>query len=294
MTFVVPPPLQPGDRVAVVAPASPFPRVALYRGLAWLRQRYDVRMCAGALERAGYLAGSDARRTDELARAMVDPDVRAVLAARGGYGITRIVGALPWGAFSSAPKWIVGFSDVTALHVECARVGVASVHGPNVTGLGRATPWERWCFMDALEAPGHARAWSLASLAVGRARGALVGGNLSLLAAQAAAGRLVVPGGAIVAIEDVAERPYRVDRLLTSLAPQLARAGAVVFGAFTDCEPGPDGVTVQEVLRERSRALGIPAAHGAPFGHGAPNEAFVLGRDARVDAGPDGATLTFL
>lgn len=294
MTFVVPPPLQPGDRVVVVAPASPLPRVAFYAGLGWLRQRYEVRVSAAVLERTGYLAGSDARRTSELARAMVDPGVRAVIAARGGYGITRIVGALPWAAFAKEPKWIVGFSDVTALHVECWRAGVASVHGPNVTGLGRATPWQRSCFMAALEAPGHPREWPLVPLVRGSARGAVVGGNLALLAAQAAAGRLLVPDGAVVAIEDVAERPYRVDRMLTSLGPHLVRAGAIVFGSFTDCDAGPDGVTVDEVLGERARALGVPAAHGAPFGHGAQNEAFVLGRHAQVEIGIDSATLRFV
>jgi muramoyltetrapeptide carboxypeptidase len=294
MAFALPPPLRPGDTVAVVAPASPFPRTELWRGLAWLRQRYDVRMRTGALERTGYLAGSDERRTAELARALEDPDVRAIIAARGGYGITRIAPRLPWAAFARSPKWLVGFSDITALHAECAKVGVASVHGPNVTGLGRATPWDRACFMAALERPSHARAWTLEPIVDGSARGVVVGGNVALLVAQAAAGRLLVPEGALVVLEDVTERPYRVDRMLTSLAPHLSRAGGLVFGSFTECDPGPDGVTIEEVLRERARAFGVPAALGAPFGHGARNESFVLGREATIEVGPAGATLTFV
>lgn len=292
--YVVPPPLRRGDRVVVIAPASPVPRLELFRGLGWLRERYDVRMSAGVLARAGYLAGDDARRAAELERALLDPDARAVIAARGGYGITRIAPSMPWERFARAPKWISGFSDVTALHAECLRVGVAAAHAPNVTGLGRADPWDRAAFMAALERPERPRTWTLETVVAGRARGPIVGGNLALVVAQATAGRWDVPDGAIVALEDVTERPYRVDRMLTSLAPHLARAGALVFGAFTECEPGPDGVTVEAVLRERARALGLPAAMGAPFGHGARNEAFVLGRACALDAADDGAALTFL
>lgn len=101
---------------------------------------------------------------------------------------------------------------------------------------------------------------------------------------MAAAGRLVVPRGAILALEDVTERPYRIDRMLTSLllGGHLARASAIVFGDFTQCDPGPDGVTVEEVLRDRTSGLGIPVVARAPFGHGAPNHAFPLGRAAAL------------
>src|ERR1700689_1404941 len=114
--LVVPPALAPGDVLAVVAPSSPFPRDELWRGLAWLRTRYRLSIGAGVLARDGYLAGSDGRRAEELTRALVDPQVKAVVAARGGYGAMRIVEALPWHALARSPKWIVGFSDVTALH----------------------------------------------------------------------------------------------------------------------------------------------------------------------------------
>jgi muramoyltetrapeptide carboxypeptidase len=111
-----------------------------------------------------------------------------------------------------------------------------------------------------------------------------VGGNLALVHAMAAAGRLALPEGAILALEDVTEAPYRVDRMLTSLqlGGQLARASAIVFGGFDRCLPGPDGRTVNDVLEERTRALGVPVLAGAPFGHGAENEAFVVGAPARV------------
>jgi muramoyltetrapeptide carboxypeptidase len=295
--FRAPPSLRPGSLVAVVAPAGPFNREVLFPGLAWLRTRYRLRLSSRILSRSGYLAGDDARRAGELARAMADPEVEAIVCARGGYGVMRILDALPWEAFAARPKWIGGFSDITALHVEAAARGVCTLHAMNATGLGRrTTPLERLSFIDGLE--GRAlRPWTgLDVLHRGRsagpfARGPLVGGNLALVVAMAAAGRLVVPAGAIVLLEDITERPFRVDRMLTSLrlGKYFARASAIVFGDFTQCEPKADGVTVAEVLRDRTADLGIPVLTGAPVGHGEVNRPFVLGAVATIE----GTTLRF-
>jgi muramoyltetrapeptide carboxypeptidase len=285
--LAMPPPLAPGDRVAVVAPSSPFPREELLRGLAWLRQRYRLSIGPGILARDGFLAGTDTRRGEELAHAMSDPEVKAIVAARGGYGAIRLVEALPWDELARRPKWIVGFSDVTVLHAMAWRAGVASVHAPNVTGLGRdATPATRARWLAALERPRAPHSWrGLRVLRPGEARGVVVGGNLSLVHAMAAAGRLVIPDGAVVALEDVTESPYRIDRMLTSLrlGGHLQRASAIVFGGFDRCAPGADGRTADEVLEERTRDFGVPVLAGAPFGHGLRNAAFVLGGPARLD-----------
>lgn len=296
MTFVplLPPPsLKPGSVVAIVAPASPFARDELFRGLAWLQTRYRLRLTSRILERSGYLAGDDAQRAAELARAMTDPSVEAIVCARGGYGAMRLLDALPWEAFAARPRWIAGFSDITALHLEATRRGVCSMHAMNVTGLGRTiSASERLSLIDALEGRAAAPWEDLAVVHPGpAARGVLVGGNLALVEAMAAAGRLVVPQGAIVVLEDVTERPYRIDRMLTTLrlGGYLSRASAIVFGGFTQCEPGPDGVTAEHVLRERTADLGIPVVSGAPFGHGSPNRAFVLGASASLE----GTTLRF-
>jgi muramoyltetrapeptide carboxypeptidase len=287
VSFVFPPPLVPGDLVAVVAPSSPFSRDELLRGLAWLRGRYRVRMSPEVFARDGFLAGSDARRTQELANAFRDPAIKAVLAARGGYGAMRILGDAPWEELGRAPKWLVGFSDVTAFHVMAWRAGIASVHGPNVTGLGRdASPLVRAAWLASVERPGARRVWAgLRVVQSGRAEGPLVGGNLAMLEAMAAAGKLIVPDGAVLALEDVTERPYRIDRMLTALrlGGHLDRVSAIVLGGFEGCGPGPDGRTAEEVLEERTRTLGVPVVSGAPFGHSPHNEAFVLGVNAVVE-----------
>jgi muramoyltetrapeptide carboxypeptidase len=285
-SFAFPPPLSPGDRVHVVAPSSPFPRAEFLRGLGWVRDRYEVAARTSLLDRSAYLAGSDDGRARALGEAMVDPRAKAIVVARGGYGAMRIVDRLPWDVFARAPKWIVGFSDVTALHVEAMARGIASAHGPNVTGLAATDPWTRACYLRALERPRAVVEWcNLQLIQPGKAEGSLVGGNLSLVCAMAAAGRWRAPEGAILALEDVTERPYRIDRMLTSLrlGGHLARVGGIVFGDFAQCDPGLDGVTAADVLAECTRDLGIPIVAGAPFGHGARNDAFTLGARACIE-----------
>jgi muramoyltetrapeptide carboxypeptidase len=286
MTFALPPPLSPGDTIAVVAPSGALAGDELWRGLAWLRIRYRIRMRAGVLSHDGYLAGDDDRRGDELASAMMDPEVKAIVAARGGYGSMRILDALPWGELAKRPKWIVGYSDVTALHAMAWRAGIASIHGPNVVGLGPdASVWTRFAWLAALGRRRGARTWSaLRVVRPGEATGPIVGGNLALVHAMAAAGRLTIPQGSVLALEDVTEAPFRVDRMLTSLllGGHLARATAIVFGGFDKCPVGADGRTVDEVLDNCTRPLGIPVLAGAPFGHGPRNDSFVLGAVVRV------------
>jgi muramoyltetrapeptide carboxypeptidase len=284
-SLTAPPPLRFGSVVAIVAPSSGFDREELFRGLAWLGIRYRLRIDERILARTGYLAGTDETRASVLAQAMLAPDVDAILCARGGYGAMRLLDALPWEAFVARPKRLVGFSDVTALHLEVNTRGIASVHGPHVTGLGRAiAPAERASLIASLE-DGALSPWTgLEVLAEGDADGPVFGGNLALVEAMAAAGRLTLPEGCVLALEEVTERPYRVDRMLTSLllGGHLARVSAIVFGGFTQCEPGPDGTTVQDVIRDRTCQLRIPVVAQAPFGHGSPNHAFPLGRRVRL------------
>jgi muramoyltetrapeptide carboxypeptidase len=286
VTFDAPPALSPGDLVCVVAPSGPFAPSHLWPGLAWLRTRYRIRISAGVLARDGYFAGPDDRRRAELHGAMCDPEVKAIVVARGGYGATRVLANLPWQQLRERPKWIVGFSDVTALHAMAWSRSLASIHGPNVTGLGpEASPAVRASWLAALERPRAPRTWrGLRVVRGGTAGGPLVGGNLSLLCAMAAGGQLVVPRGAVLAIEDVNEAPYRIDRMLASLqlGGYLQGASALVFGGLDGATPGPDGWTTDEVIDRLARSLTVPVLAGAPFGHRPHNEAFVLGAEARV------------
>jgi muramoyltetrapeptide carboxypeptidase len=288
-----PPALRPRDIIAVVAPSSPFEHVLGWRGLGFLAERYRLRFDRGALfARRGYLAGDDARRRDALAAALADPSVSAILAARGGYGANRFAHGLDFGALRDRPRWIVGFSDVTALHVEATRAGVASIHGCHLTALGRSDARARDGLVRMLEDPLRTRSFEgLVTLVPGLAEGPLFGGNLTMLHACAAAGRLHVPDGCVLFFEDVTEMPYRIDRMLTTLAVggHLDRVCAFLAGDFTLCAPGADRVTVMDVLRDRLSAFGVPVAAGAPIGHGLVNEPVVVGAPAVLHAREGGA-----
>lgn len=288
--FLVPKALRPGDRIRVVAPSSPFDRTLFFRGVGWLGERYRVELGQHVLERNGFLAGDDAARLADLNAALEAPDVAAIVVARGGYGAGRIAHLANWAAFRAAPKWLVGFSDTTLLHLEAQRVGVCSLHAENAAGLGRADDAARCAWLTALETPSAPR--SLAGtrwIRSGAAEGPLVGGNLTLLFAAQAAGRLALPAGSILAIEDVTEASYRVDRMLSALFVSGAFSGlaGVIVGDFTDCSAGPHGVPIEAVLEERLATLGVPVLAGVGFGHGRPNAALPFGLGARID----GATL---
>ena len=281
-----------GARIAVVSPSGPSPIEHVLRGVERLSTRYDVRLDPRATQRSGYLAGTDEDRGRSLLDALEDREVRAIVCARGGYGATRVIerfGPRIVAALARDPKPIVGFSDITALHVLWERVGVRSVHAPMVARLGvegalDPALFDRWCAV--LEGDAHLLATSSAAKAT--VEGVSAGGNLAVLAAMAGTDFTPRFRDRIVFLEDVGERPYRVDRMLTQLRAARCFEGArgVVLGEFTDCGPGPDGHTVEAALRDGLSALGVPVWSGAPFGHGDRCEPFALGQRATI--GDDG------
>lgn len=288
-----PPPIIPGDTLRIVAPSGPFDKTLFYRGLAWLRERYHVIWARGMLERRGYLAGSDQRRLDELNEALDDPKARAIVAVRGGYGATRICHRADFSALTRHPKWCVGFSDFTAIHLEALRAGVASLHAPNLTLLGRGDATARQAWLEALEAPLARRVFSgLEVLGPGRSSGTLVGGNLTLLFTAAASGQLELPRGAILLIEEVNEAPYRIDRMLTALccSGKLDGLGGVCVGDLA-----ADGAQVMRraalnAVLDCLRHLDVPIVAGLPVGHGRVNHPIPLGVPALLD-GPRAALI---
>ncbi len=293
--MLLPRPLTPGCAVRVVAPSSPFDVRLMWRGLGWLAKRYDVRFDRSIFAADGYLAGSDDSRCGALQAALAEPDVMAVLCARGGYGASRYAHRIDWALLRQAPRWLVGFSDVTALHVEIARQGVASLHGCNVTALGRSDACTRSTLVATLEAPEQPRSFDgLTTLAAGEAAGTLFGGNLAILHACAVAGRLTLPDPCVLFIEEVGERPYRLDRMLTSLmvGGHLASVTAVVVGELVGCEPRTEGVSLDVMLAQRFAELDVPVARGLPAGHGRVNEPLVLGAPACLSARPEVARLS--
>jgi len=251
-----------------------------------LRERYFVRFDEGVYARSGYLAGDDDRRATELLRALEDDSIDAIVCARGGYGATRILPRIAVDSVRAANKTIVGFSDVTALHALWARAGVRSLHGPMVAGLGRGTDQGTARWYEALEGAVPAPLEGLERVASGRGRGVLVGGNLAVLTSLIGTPHAPPLDGAVLFLEDVGERPYRVDRMLTQLrhASVFERVVAVALGAFTNGPPGPDGTKVEDVLRERLYELGLPVVAGVPSGHVDDNLELPFGSEIWLDA----------
>lgn len=284
------PPLRRGDRVAVVAPSSPFELDRLERGMAWVRETFVVRDAPGLYQRRGYLAGEDVDRGAALAEALEDPEVRAVLCARGGYGAMRaleVAGDRCLAALRADPKLIVGFSDITALHAMASRAGVRSLHAPMVVAAGESVTDDHAATLATLLGARPATwedldAWAWPDAPA--VRGVMVGGNLTVLASLLGTPWFPRLDGALLMLEDVGEKPYRVDRALTALrlSGALSKLAGVVLGGFTRCEPNADGVTVEDVLRERLCDLGVAVVAGAPFGHGGRHAPWVQGAAATL------------
>ena len=293
LRFVRPAALAAGTPVHLVAPSSPFDRDRFDAGAALIGERYTVQLASALFARQGFLAGSDAQRLYDLEQALGDRSASAIVPARGGYGATRLLPHLSCDRIADARKWLVGFSDVTALHALWARAGLCSIHGPMVCSLPEAAAAIRAEWFALLEGAAPAPLRSLRRVRAGRAAGRLFGGNLTVLAALLGTPYFPPLEGTVLALEDTAERPYRLDRMLTTLLQSGALTGvqAVVLGGFTQCEPGSDGVSAEEVLVERLSSLRVPIVADAPFGHIADNRPLLLGAHAELDA--DSGTIVF-
>ncbi|MFG1878893.1 LD-carboxypeptidase [Sphaerisporangium sp. NPDC049003] len=284
----IPARLRPGDRVAIVAPSGPVDPVRLARGRQVLTEiGLDVVVMPRVLNRRGYLAGSDAGRAADLQEAWCDPEVRAVICARGGYGATRLLDLLDWPAMEAArPKILLGSSDVTALHQAFAvRLGVASCFGPmpacqtlgDDEGPERASLDHLCSSLFEMEMPAPVAGDRV--IVPGHAEGPLTGGNLSLLAALCGTPYALRAQGHIVLLEDVGEEPYRIDRMLTQLLQAGCLNGAlgIVLASWVGCGD-PMGVLV-----ERLAPLEVPMIAGVPIGHGTPQFTAWMGADAVID-----------
>ena len=283
--------LQPGDIVRVIAPSGPVFADAFAAGAAVLSARYHLRYDPTTLFASdGFLAGSDDQRLSSLVEALHDPEARAVCMGRGGYGLLRIASRLDLDLLRSHPKPIVGFSDGTVLLALAAKAGIAAIHGPVVTQLGRLPEEDHAALFSLLEsAEPRPLLTGLETLCPGSATGPLLGGNLEVFSRLLGTPLLPDLEGSILFFEEVGERPYRIDRLLThlELAGVLAAVAGVVVGDLVACEePGESRVASPSaiaVVRERLGRLGIPVALGAHIGHGRRNSSLPYGMPASLD-----------
>jgi muramoyltetrapeptide carboxypeptidase len=286
--------LKPGDLIGVAAPAGPVEEDRLGRGVAELeRLGFAVRVADGVLERRGFTAGTVENRLQQLHGLFADAAVAAVACARGGAGTIQLLPHLDRHLLRENPKVLLGYSDVTLLHLEMERLGIASLHGPMVArgldsgeaGYDRASLWHG---LTGEGTPYESGEDDLVPLADGSGEGVLRGGCLSMLAAAAGTPWAMrsLDERTILFLEDVDEKPYRVDRMLRQLRASGALQGVagVVFGDMKGCAPGFDeDYTLEDVLLEALAGLDVPVALGLSSGHTTlPNVTLPLGVRARL------------
>ena len=291
MNLLKPPPLRPGDTIGVIAPAGAVYEDLLARGVRALETSgFRVVLAEGILARKGYLAGSEQQRAETLERFFLRDDIAAIFCARGGFGSIQLLPALDPDLIRAHPKIFVGFSDVTALlnwMSQCC--GVVVFHGPMVAVefAGELEGGVSSGFWDALT--GKRRLWQIKGSGVLRSggapvRGALAGGCLSVLVTTLGTPYEIDTEGKIVFLEDVGERPYRIERMLTHLrmAGKLDHVAGIVTGAFNDCESGAER-DVTEVLADVFADAPYPVVTGLPCGHATPNTLLPIGLTAELD-----------
>jgi muramoyltetrapeptide carboxypeptidase len=297
--------LQPGDTVALIAPASaPVDAGAIDLSVAVLRDMgFKVQLGRHARKRHGFLAGQDRERAADLMRAFTDRCVRGIFCVRGGYGAARLLPLLDYETIRNHPKVFVGYSDITSLH--CAflkKSRLLSFHGPMTASNlikqdhPKFTRESLWRTITMPEAPGSIcrgyRQKTVSIIRRGKVSGELIGGNLSVLCTLIGTPYEPVFRNRILFFEEVDEKPYAVDRLLTHLlnAGVLRQVAGVAVGICHGCvdpkagRAGEYRQTVEDVLRERLRPLKVPVVIGLPFGHSPYNATLPVGGRATLDA----------
>lgn len=312
-------PLTRGDTIAFVAPAGPANAERVARARDRLEAMgFVVRVPADLCRRRGYLAGDDETRARELMDAFRDPQVAAVFPVRGGYGTTRLLDRLDFEVIRKHPKLFIGYSDITALHLAIQkRTGLVTFHSPMpMYGLGSPAGMPAYSaryFWRALRRSSYfddtgeklpagyviappAGGPQPTALVPGVARGRLTGGNLSLIVTLMGTPYEIDTDGAVLFLEDIDEKPYRIDRYLSQLrlGGKLEGVAAVILGQFTNCaaDPEDDSLTLAEVFQDYFADLGVPVLSNFSAGHTDLNATLPLGVMVEVNA--DAGTVTLL
>lgn len=283
--FLRPPLLQTGDTIAVISPSGALKETEPFeKGLTIWQRRFNVELIA-PYEQTGYLAGSEEHRRSTLQQAWTNPKYKAIVCSRGGYGSMRLLEKWSWER-ETPPKWLIGFSDVTALLWSLYNQGMIGLHAPVLTTLPPEPSWsvERlFAYLEQGKLPSlQGEGWG-----GGTVTGRLLPANLTV--ATHLLGTPLQPclQGVILALEDVTEAPYRIDRMLTQwrLSGVFQEISGLALGRFSRCEPpaGTVSWSVEEVLRDRAGDLNCPIVSNLPFGHDGANAALPVGEKMTLD-----------
>lgn len=294
-------PLKKGDKIAVICPASAIS--------VDLTKAYDVLKDWG-LEPIIYpsvtahfnqFAGTDDQRAQDFQNALDNPEIKAIIAGRGGYGCVRIIDKIDFTSFQKKPKWIIGFSDVTAIHSHIQnQFQIPTIHGQMVKSFLEATEESLLTLENALFGKNIDITYSHLTYPnrLGTAKGILTGGNLALLHSVLASPSDVNYDNKILFIEDVGESHYNIDRMLWTLkrAGKLNNLQALIVGGFTelkDADP-PFGQCFEDIIMDKVREFDYPVSFGFPAGHMEDNLALVFGKEVQLSVYEDQTNLTYI
>ncbi len=300
--LLVPAFLQPGDTVGVLAPASKVSYEDCVPGLQILREKWylDVLECPTLRGDYYQYSGTDQQRLNDLQALLDNPDVKAILAARGGYGCSRIIDELDFTEFKKSPKWLVGFSDLTAVLSHVNALGYAGIHAPmvktmaNEGGEQALESLRKALFGEVVQYTIHPHPYNK----TGSAAAAVTGGNLCLLAHLLGSSSAVATDGRILFIEDINEYLYNIDRMMIQLkrAGQLQNLAGLIVGQFTDVRDNTDpvfGKTAYEIISDHTQKYGYPICFDFPVGHVSDNRALPVGMMATLEVESSRVSLNY-
>lgn len=297
-----PPDLHPGDLIAVISPAGKARRPATDMAVEVLRARgWRVRVMDNALGECGSMSGTCQERLADITAALLDDEVKAILCSRGGYGAVHLLGHLSPQLVRAHAKWLIGFSDISALHALWLRAGVQSIHGPMAKHIVASAEQQSANALDLPRLEGILTGgsptyrWEAHPLNhSGSARGILVGGNFSVLSALAATPYDVfATPGAILFIEDINEPVYKIERLLYRLllSGNMANIKGIVVGDFTGVAPDVNHASMYDMIHNATSRVGIPVAMAFPAGHGSSATPLILGAEAELNVARESALI---
>ncbi|MCX2739421.1 S66 peptidase family protein [Pontibacter anaerobius] len=292
-------PLQPGDKVAIIATARKIDRASIEAAVQVLQQwglEIEIGPTVGATY--GVFAGDDALRLQDLQQALDRPDIKAIICARGGYGTTRILDQADFSRFQEQPKWVVGFSDITSLLCHIHSLGIESVHGimPLLFPSGTEAALDslrRTLFGEEVQYEVSPHPFNR----TGTGQGQLIGGNLALLHNVSGTRSDFSTRGKILFLEDVDEYLYNIDRMMVHLsrAGKLDNLAGLIIGHFSDMKDNADpfGKNAYEIIAEHTAKYNYPVSFGFPTGHEPDNLALVCGREAKLEVSEMGVRLGY-
>lgn len=297
--LLVPQPLSPGDRIAIVSPAGIARAADVFNAACAIeRQGWEPVVMPHALGRHGSFSGTEYERFSDLCRAMTDPQIRAAVCSRGGYGAVHLLERLDALPLRDDPKWLIGFSDITALHALMVRHGIASVHGPMTRYIGAEggfnPDFKALCGILRGGMP-HYRLKPHPLNRPGSAEGRFTGGNLAVMSGLISTPFDMMRPDTVLFIEDIAEPIYKVERQLRQLRMNgvLPRLKALLTGAFTDYRPDANYETMERMIADAVAGYDYPVAFGIPAGHGGRSLPLIEGAEVRIEVSPAETAILF-